>query len=874
MTPSAARPRQRFRTVRSMVAVVRRARHAVGWVVVGMVVSVMVSGCGLYQVSSSDALNRGRVSFLGGHPERAVEALRRAVDERPDSALAHVWRGIAAEMLGELGEARAAYARAVSLWPSADHRYRAARLAWRMGDTGPALVEMEAVLDGPSPVGEALVAKALRRAGPWLMPEPARDPEEVLLALVGAGRLDRARALAARHGWRVEGGDHCTRAVPGASARTASLLALVHHPAQAPCLYGLGVLLAWDGAAGLAGRALDAYIAQADDPADAEAAAAFRRAHLPGHEVPSLAEAYHVAGERLRTGLGRPEEALAAFERAIAADPRFSWPYRSIGQIWEARHDLEAALAWHRRGVEANGDDLEVLRRLGDVAARTLRWDESLAAHQRAAALAPDSAEAHAGVGRALLALGRERAAVAAMLRALELDPDLAEPRDVLDARLGPDARWGPTPWWARHGDPGGHRAHAAQLARDGRLERTLVDARGGGASVDSLLRLGALADFAGRLDEARAALDRARALAPGASEVAVHAAALAVRVGDDASALAVLDRAVDVVPWPLAWVQPRLPAHVSRNLLQLEPMLEPAVQLRIDLLVEEGRFDDARVLAARWGIVEPGRDYCGRARRVLTSGSHPVAEVFVPLREALLAQPFAGDCLWWLGQWLTDTGWVRAGRMVIQEAARVNVVAARGTAGAGYLRARLSAGRPVARRAEQLALLGRQHWARGGDAAGARMLLQEAIQLEPGFVRPYVHLARIATDRGELTDATRWLEQAIAVDADAWRAHRNLGEVLGLLERYPDAEAQLRRALELFPHDAGARLLLARMLWAQRRFDEYAAETRHVLGAGPAWSRYLEPARAFLEAFERTGSVRGLPPVADPPMYVGWLFD
>ena len=61
--------------------------------------AIVLSGCGLYQASSSDALNRGRASFLAGHPERAVEALRHAAAERPHSALAHAWHGIAAETL-------------------------------------------------------------------------------------------------------------------------------------------------------------------------------------------------------------------------------------------------------------------------------------------------------------------------------------------------------------------------------------------------------------------------------------------------------------------------------------------------------------------------------------------------------------------------------------------------------------------------------------------------------------------------------------------------------------------------------------------------------------------------------------------------------
>ena len=102
---------------------------------------------------------------------------------------------------------------------------------------------------------------------------------------------------------------------------------------------------------------------------------------------PTDVDAWSDLGEAL-LGLGRPEEALAAWDRAIALRPS---------------PDLHA-----NRGV--------ALRQLG-------RLDEALAAQDRALALKPADAEAWSNRGNVLKDLGRLEEALASLDRALALNP-------------------------------------------------------------------------------------------------------------------------------------------------------------------------------------------------------------------------------------------------------------------------------------------------------------------------------------------------------------------------------------------------------------------------------------------------------------------
>jgi Tfp pilus assembly protein PilF len=216
----------------------------------------------------------------------------------------------------------------------------------------------------------------------------------------------------------------------------------------------------------------------------------------------------------------------------------------------------------------------------------------------------------------------------------------------------------------------------------------------------------------------------------------------------------------------------------------------------------------------------------------------------------------------------------MRLGRLMVEEGTRATPSEANKASGARYVRIRLGA-KPVSKRAESLFLVGRQRLFRDGDHEGAGRLFDEAIRLAPQFTRAYNHRALIASQRGDTDGALTWLERAVAADPEAWRSHRNLGQLLSSLERWPESAKALRRTVELFDDDAGARLAYGRVLYALGRHDEYAQQTRRALGfARGRAPEEVKDVVTFLERFERWGPGRALPPAPDPRMLLGWNYD
>ena len=424
--------------------------------------------------------------------------------------------------------------------------------------------------------------------------------------------------------------------------------------------------------------------------------------------------------------------------------------------------------------------------------------------------------------------------------------------------------------------DPGGHLAQAREAFHAGKYAEALEASRraaAAGASVDALLALGGMAEFLGEFEEARRAYARAEALAPDNVAVVHRSASLAVRLGEYDRALAQLDRIARAQAWWVRWLFWYAPSRFQAGLLRRHPELELVVQLEIDVLMEKGDLEGARKLAWSYAIVEPNRRYCNEARE--KSGKEPSEEAIIgAFRLAALAEPDQADCIWWFGQWLTDLGYMRYGRLMVAEGTRVTPSPGNKASGQNYLRIRLAGGREIGKRAEPLAQIGRLRYVRDGDVEGASRLLREAVRLDPRFARPYIHLARIAWDQGERDDAVALLEKAVAVDPDCWRAHRNLGKVLAILKRYPEAEGHLRKTVELFADDTGGRLAPAHVLYAQGKYEEYEKETRAALQFAERWSQPLPEVRGFLTAYEVAGPGRSVPPAPDPDMILGWNAD
>lgn len=129
---------------------------------------------------------------------------------------------------------------------------------------------------------------------------------------------------------------------------------------------------------------------------------------------------------RAAEAAGRRGDALSAYRRAVAADPRHAEARRRLGRLLhrlgraeEAAHELEVLVA-------LAPDDAKAHNTLGIALAAAGRRDEARARLERAVALDPDLGPAWHNLGNLLRELRRPAEAIGALDRAAALTPDLA----------------------------------------------------------------------------------------------------------------------------------------------------------------------------------------------------------------------------------------------------------------------------------------------------------------------------------------------------------------------------------------------------------------------------------------------------------------
>jgi tetratricopeptide (TPR) repeat protein len=436
--------------------------------VIALLALTLLAGCaGSREARAS--LEAGRRAVAAKSFRQALDHFRTAVAQAPDLAAAHVARGDAAEALGEFDEALAAYRAAVRLAPSPHTRLRLGNVAARAGQLDLAAQSLDGA-DGPWRqhvlIGVAIGAARMAVCTPQHWPQvgllwkvcvsealeagqAARASSSERVAsyrfelLVEAGEHDTALALARQRGWVREGVRYCEAYGLPVSATAAALLAMLLQSQDADCLLPSGTRTGDDGLVRLGRMMLADRLERSTSPEVRAQAAWVLRYRLPGTDPAKLAESLNVTGWRLQHRFGQPQEAVAVFQRAIAADPSFSWPYHNIGRVYLNQGDLEQARVWLTRAVEVNPDHWRAQFNLAVALHQARRDDEALAAYERAAAMNPEDADTHANIGWILLKTGRDAEGIRALQTAVRLDPDLERERQYLDGRSGRDAR----PW-------------------------------------------------------------------------------------------------------------------------------------------------------------------------------------------------------------------------------------------------------------------------------------------------------------------------------------------------------------------------------------------------------------------------------------------
>ena len=290
---------------------------------------------------------------------------------------------------------------------------------------------------------------------------------------------------------------------------------------------------------------------------------------------------------------GRFEEALAAYRRVLAAEPRNADAWHYLGVLLAQRGDHQGAIAAIGKALALDDKVPLAHFHLAESFRLIERHDEALASYDRAIALKPDFAPAHGRRAEVLLELRRPDEALQASEAALALAPQLAEAHDLRGnalLRLGRkeealqafDHAIAQQPDYApAHNDRG------QALYQLGRLEEALGAFRKAAAIApdfyEALNNQGnvlselecqqeALAAFRralalkpekaaahyniallfiamNRLREARAALDQAVSLDPLYGEAWFNRARVHDDLGQDEQALADSDRALEVKP-------------------------------------------------------------------------------------------------------------------------------------------------------------------------------------------------------------------------------------------------------------------------------------------------------------------------------------
>ena len=142
--------------------------------------------------------------------------------------------------------------------------------------------------------------------------------------------------------------------------------------------------------------------------------------------APAFADAQFGYGTALHF-VNRSEEALGPFEKAIALHPNFVAALNNCGLALAKLKRFTEALASYDKALAIQPSFGEAHNNRGNALKALMRFDDALASFDNAIAARPDSAEAHCNRGNALVQLARFDEALASFDRAIAIRPHFAE---------------------------------------------------------------------------------------------------------------------------------------------------------------------------------------------------------------------------------------------------------------------------------------------------------------------------------------------------------------------------------------------------------------------------------------------------------------
>jgi tetratricopeptide (TPR) repeat protein len=120
------------------------------------------------------------------------------------------------------------------------------------------------------------------------------------------------------------------------------------------------------------------------------------------------------------------------------------------------------------------------------------------------------------------------------------------------------------------------------------------------------------------------------------------------------------------------------------------------------------------------------------------------------------------------------------------------------------------------------------------GDFVGAKRAFEHVNRVDPKYAAGFVNLGRVLVLEGDHDAAIPVLEKALGIDPNIASGHYFLALALKARGRYDEALTHLRAAAARFPRDKVVRAQIGRLLFLQRKMPEAIAEFEQALRVDP----------------------------------------
>ena len=362
-----------------------------------------------------------------GNVDGAAKLYRQIIADNANNAQALQYLGIIEATRRNIAEARALFARSVSIQPrNIQFLENYASILFQMGEYQAAFETSQKGLQLAANNATLLYVSAVALFGLRRLAQSLGQFDKLLAAVADhvAGLNERGSVLA-----NLKDYDAALASVEKALAfapqyaeaylNKGNLCVALNRPEDALAAYDKAAAFKPDLAEIWLGRGSALRLGRRHE----EAFAAYDKALAL---KPGLAEAWLGRGNSFFE-LKRHDEAFAAYDRALALEPDLAGAWLGRGNVLTGRKRFDEAFAAYDKALAREPELASAWLGRGNVLIELRRCDEALAAFDKALAQASDLAKAWLGRGNALAELRRSVEAFAAFDKALALEPDLAE---------------------------------------------------------------------------------------------------------------------------------------------------------------------------------------------------------------------------------------------------------------------------------------------------------------------------------------------------------------------------------------------------------------------------------------------------------------